>query len=241
MKITVLVCAGLLLLPTVAYSGDQAWFSLLGFSEDGETVVWETGGIQDGSGFQWLNVEILDVDGSISDGRFQHVWDDCIDESPTTESIFAVEERKKNYLDQWKIQFGAFSQPLVFYPLTDLGASRDTVIFCLEKYVPDFNSGEITLTLLNKPADIEQTYPEWFDAPVTPVLKIQTNGDSQVFFSENTVPEQWTMTMSYSIHAIFRNPVIPDNIIVVLNTTEPGFEGPNGRFRVVSGEMIDID
>jgi len=227
----------LLLLSTLAYSGDQAYFELTGFSASGQYLSWETGGIQDGSGFQWASLEILNTQTSMQEENFEYVWDEYIDEFPSETDMLNFEKEKENICNAWGIDLNEVYEPLVFYPLTDLGVNRDTVTFCLEKYVPDYHSGEITLTLLNKPADIEQSYPEWFPPPVTPVLQIKVNEEESVFFQENTVPEECSFSMSYGIYAIYRNPILPENLIVVLGTTEPGFEGPNGRFRVVSGSI----
>lgn len=226
-----------LLLSTSAYSGDQAYFELTGFSASGQYLAWETGGIQDGSGFQWASLEILNTQTSTQEENVEYVWDEYVDEFPSEADMLDFEKEKEGIYNAWGIEINKVSEPLVFYPLTDLGVKRDTVTFCLEKYVPDYHSGEITLTLFNKTADIEQSYPEWFPPPVTPVLQIQINEEESVFFQESTVPDEWSYSMSYSIYAIYRNPILPENLIVVLSSTEPGFEGPNGRFRVVSGSL----
>ena len=235
LKRSIFVCLTLFLMVSSAYAGDQASFRLYGFSEDGQQVAWQSGGIQDGSGFKWIELEVLNTQTSSREDVFANVWDEYIDELPDMEDLAAFGESKEEMFFFWEIDLNQNHEPLVYYPMTDLGAERNTVSFCLENYVPDYNSGEITLTLYNKPANIEQNYPEWFPPPVTPVLHIQIDEEESVFFQESTVPEEWSMAMSYGIYAVYRNPVLPENLIVVLNSTEPGFEGPNGRFRVVSG------
>ena len=223
--------------PSRAYSGDQAWFELVGFSPNGEYVAWETGGIQDGSGFQWISAEVLNSQTSIQEERFSHVWDDCIDESPDLADLHSIEEKIAEIWSDRGIESDIYFEPLVYYPLTDLGVSRDTVVFCLQNYVPDYHSSEITLTLANKPAGIPQDYPDWFPPPVTPVLEISMNEEEYIFFKEDPISESWGMSMSYGIYAVYSNPYLSENLVVVLASTGPGFEGPNGRFRVITGSL----
>lgn len=237
LRFNAIVYLTLFLIVSFAYGGDQASFRFYGFSEDGQYVVWESGGVQDGSGFKWVELEVLNTQTSLREEVFSHVWGEYIDELSDMEDLSVLGESKEDLFLFWKINLNQNYEPLVFYPLTDLGAQRDTVAFCLENYVPDYHSGEITLTLFNKPARIEQNYPDWFPPPVTPVLYIEFNGEESLFFQESTVPEEWSLSMSYGIYAVYRNPILPENLIVVLASTEPGFEGSNGRFRVVSGRL----
>ena len=53
--------AGLALLTAPAFAGDAAQFQPLGFSEDGRYFAFEEYGIQDGSGFPYANITILDT------------------------------------------------------------------------------------------------------------------------------------------------------------------------------------
>ena len=223
-----------------AYSGDLAWFKLVGFSPDGEYVAWETGGIQDGSGFEWIEAEILNSHTSTQEEQFRHVWDECIDELPTLTELRAVEEKIEGMRSGWGIGFDRFFEPLVYHPLTDLGVRRDTVVFCLQNYMPDYHSGEIVLTLANKPAGVPQDYPDWFPPPVTPELEISMNGEEYIFFKEHPASERWRMSMGYGIYAVYSNPYLSENLVVVLASTEPGFEGSNSRFRVITGTLRSV-
>ncbi len=236
-SVLILLFASLSLLPSLAFSGDQASFHLIGFSPDGEYIGWKTGGIQDGSGFQWVTVEVLETQTSLQMEKFRYVWDDCTDELPDLADLSTIEEKIGGICSVWGVETELLSEPLVYHALTDLGVRRDTVLFCLESYVPDYHSGEITLTLANKPAGIPQNYPDWFPPPVTPVLQVSVNGEEHTFFEEDVIPESWRLSMGYGIYAVYSNPFFPENLVVVLASTEPGFEGPNGRFRVVTGTL----
>ncbi len=225
--------------PADVNAGDQAVFHLIGFSPCGEYAAWRTGGIQDGSGFQWVACEVLNTHTSLQVDYHRHVWDEYLDELPDSTTLSETDRKIEDLCSLWEIDLEQPCTPLLYHFLTDLGVRRDTVLFCLQNYVPDYHSPEITLTLRNEPADIEQNYPEWFPAPVTPLLEIYMNGQKNIFFQETTIPDCWRMSTSYGIYAVYRNPYIQNNLLIVLNSTEPGFEGPNGRFRVVSGKLSD--
>lgn len=234
-KYLVPACIFFLSLP--GFSEDQAWFRMVGFSPDGEYAAWKMGGVQDGSGFQWVELEILSTESSLQVDRYRNVWDEYVDEFPGEADLASSEEDILELCSKYGIEPGICDSPLVYHPLTDLGANGDSVAFCLEIYSPRYNSGEILLTLTTLPADIEQDYPDWFPSPVTPILHVSQDGTSNVFFSEEAFKQQYTMDFDYNIAAIYRNPVIDNSLLVVLHTTRPGFEGPDGRFRVVCGNL----
>lgn len=220
-----------------ALSEDQASFRLLGFSEDGAYVAWEMGGVQDGSGFQWTELEILDTESSLHADGFRHMWDECVDELPGEADVASIEYCILDLCREYGIQSGNYDAPLLYHPLTDLGVKGDTVVFCLESYSPRYNSGEIVLTLTALSADMDQGYPDWFPPPATPVLHITEAGEEHLFFSEDVLPERHSMNFAYSFAAVYSNPQVNNSLLVVLHSTRPGFEGPDGRFRVVSGSI----
>ncbi|MCK5036781.1 MAG: hypothetical protein KAS73_12880 [Candidatus Sabulitectum sp.] len=232
-----LVQVCLLMISSQAVSEDLAWFRIIGFSEDGVYAAWEMGGIQDGSGFQWVEAEVLDTETSLEAARYRHVWDEGVDELPSAEDVAAVEQNILDLCEKYGIRSGSYESALVYHPLTDLGVNGDTVVFCLERYSPRYNSGEIILTLALMPADVEQGYPDWFDSPVTPVLHTVCDGERKLFFSEDTVQGQHVLSFDYSIAAVYKNPGIENSFLVVLHSVRPGFEGPDGRFRVVCGSI----
>ncbi|MCK5786620.1 MAG: hypothetical protein KAH54_08700 [Candidatus Sabulitectum sp.] len=238
MKVTKFFSAfpiSLILITTTALSSDQAWFRMLGFSEDGEYAAWEMGGIQDGSGFQWIELEILDTGSSAQVERYRYVWDELVDELPDEEDVASIDLEILDICREYGIQPGSYESPLVLHPMTDLGVSGDSVAFCLESYTPNYNSGEILMILSLLTAEIEQGYPEWFPPPAMPVLHVVEDGATALFFSGKLVQERFSLDFSYSIAAVYRNPVVCNSLLVVLHSIRPGFEGPDGRFRVVSG------
>lgn len=215
------------------YGSDQAWLRLVGFSQDGVYAAWETGGVQDGSGFPWLRVEVINTETSLPEKALYKVWEEeCINPDPALTGGMTAD-----LCAEFEIEEGSIGDPLIFHPVTDLGVSPDTVSFCLEHYFPGYNSGRLTMVLENLPAALSQGYPDWFPSPVS--LRITLAGDlGMIFFSEETVPEDYRYVFCYSFAGVYRNPVNNRSLLVVLHTQEPGFEGSDGRFRVVSGAVL---
>lgn len=236
-KKTVWVPVCLFVISFPALSEDQASFRLLGFSGDGDYAAWEMGGVQDGSGFRWIELEVFDTESSLRVDGFTRVWDEYVDELPDSADIASADEEIREMCRKYGIQSDGFESPLVYHPLTDLSVCSDSVVFCLESYSPNYNSGEITLTLSTLPADMDQDYPDWFPPPATPVLHIRESGEKHLFFNEDVLPEQHSMNFAYSIAAVYHNPRVNNTLLVVLHSRKPGFEGPDGRFRVVSGSI----
>lgn len=220
-------------------SEDQAWFQMVGFSEDGNYAAWQMGGVQDGSGFQWIDFGILSTESSEQMDRYYHVWDDYVDELPGETDLSSSEEDILELCRKYDIKPGTYDSPLVYHPLTDLSANGDSVFFCLETYSPMYCSDEILITVSLLPAEMEEGYPDWFPSPVTPILHVFQDSDSTscLFFREEASLQRSTMEYDYNIAAVYRNPVIDNSLLVVLHSTRPGFEGPDGRFRVVCGSI----
>lgn len=229
--------ACLFALAAPALSADQAWFRFRGFSEDGTLAAWETGGIYDGSGFPWVRFEVLSTESSLTQTEIQTVWEDYEDELPKKALQESIEREMSDVCREFGIIPGNIGDLLVYHPVTDLAAAPDSAVFCLQSYSPSYNSGEITVVLKSVPAEQKPGYPDWFPSPVSPVLEITAGGEKQCLFSEEQPPEQYEMCFGYRIAAIYSNPADSRSLLVVLHAEEPGFEGSDGRFRVVSGSF----
>ena len=220
--------AVVLLVCLSAYGADQAWFRLLGFSADGRFLAWEEGGVQDGSGFSWLRVVVLATETSTEVESSYQVWEDELNEPE--EGFFQSE---KNRL---LMKFGIDTppgEPLIYRPLTDLNPQGDSLRFCLEYFCPGCWADEYVLLLEQTPVGYEEGYPDWFPEPVILSLTV----DDKCFFNEEEPPEEYGYVFGYGIAGIYRNPFAGNELVVTLHSVVPGFEGADGRFRVVSGVL----
>ena len=233
MQTGITVC--LLIFATAALSTDQAWFKFRGFSEDGTCAAWETGGVHDGSGFPWIRFEVIDTESSIPLAEMEMVWEDFEDEIRENASQDSIEQEITDTCNAFGILPENTGGILVNHPVTDLGVSPDTVIFCFESYSPSYNSGEITAVLRTLSAEQKLDYPEWFPTPVALAIDVIVNGEKQCVFSEEQPPDRYAMCFDYRIAAIYSNPAWNGSLLFVLHSEQPGFEGSDGRFRVVSG------
>ncbi|HOP25763.1 MAG TPA: DUF2259 domain-containing protein [Candidatus Sabulitectum sp.] len=220
--------APILIAALCAQAADQAWFRLAGFSSDGEYLAWESGGVQDGSGFPWLRVVILDTGTSREvESSLMVLEDEFADPD-----LGVFQNRRNDLLMEFGIEVPP-EEPLVYRPLTDLTVQGDSLRFCLEYYCPGYWSDEYLLCLITNSLGYDKDYPDWFPEPVS--LELSLSG--QEFFSEETPPEEYRYVFGYGFAAVYRNPVLANRLAAVLHTVVPGFEGADGRYRVVSGEL----
>ncbi len=218
----------LLVAAVCSRAADQAWFRLAGFSSGGEYLAWETGGVQDGSGFPWLRVVILDTGTSREVESSLMVLEDEF----ANPDLGVFQNRRNDLLMEFGIEVPP-EEPLVYRPLTDLTAQGDSLPFCLEYHCPGYWSDEYMLRLATTPLGYDKDYPDWFPEPVS--LELALSGE--LFFSEPEPPEEYRYVFGYGFAAVYRNPVLANRLAVVLHTVVPGFEGADGRYRVVSGEL----
>jgi hypothetical protein len=220
--------APILIAAVCSQAADQAWFRLSGFSSDGEYLAWESGGVQDGSGFPWHRVVILDTGTSREVESSLMVLEDEFADG--VEGLF--QNRRNDLLMEFGIEVSP-EEPLVYRPLTDLTVQGDSLPFCLEYHCPGYWSDEYTLRLAIIPLGYDEDYPDWYPEPVSMELTLSGQG----FFSETMPPDEYSYVFGYGFAAVYRNPVLANRLAVVLHTVVPGFEGSDGRYRVVSGEI----
>lgn len=223
----------------------------LGFSDDGSHAAMLEHWINDGSGCPAARVTVMSVDDEVpvlmtsliwpefrmheyeaGGGSIQRGW------NPARDSLM---EMSRPLLDSLGIGEGSFTRCL-HHPLTDLGAEDDVAEFALWAMSPTYFGRTMTLRLEEELWEPEQR-PEWFDMvspPVTlgftltgsegEVLARHADGPAEVRFTQDR------FVSDYRIMDVFcwggNGP-----LAVVLNTEEPGFEGPDGMFRLL---MVDL-
>ncbi len=216
---------------TAGYCADQAWFRLTGFSSNGRYLMWETGGVHDGSGFPWISMEVLDLTDGRQVAEFSRVWED----SECSDPDFTIADSAgKELCLAFDIQRENWQEPIVYYPVTDLSNPRDTTSFCLEMYCPEYNSGELKLVVSSEPGKPGEGYPDWFPPPAHLTVELGNDEKFFVLFSEETLSEKYSLFFSYELAGIWRNPFNSSSLLILLHGKTPGFEGASGRYRAVA-------
>ena len=226
----------LALLASPALAGDAAQFNSLGFSEDGRYFAFEEYGIQDGSGFPYANLTILDVaeDAWAAGSPFRVRLED--DTASLTDARDEARTQAEPHFDTL-----AIATPALTVALNGDGepAGDGSLLgFGKPGYGLEAIQDPATLTLTT-------TLPEYtgpctaeygFDPPVGYVLTLETGEGATELHADAAVPASRGCTVAYRLYGVFApldwagKGLTP---VAVLSVYTNGFEGPDRRFIAV--------
>ncbi len=230
----------------VSSAASLASVEFLGFSDDGRYVAMEQYWIADGSGFPGAEIVILSVPDNIIIRKFEVPWTEgmmfidgvemCYENSmnPARKTVL---EDSESFLDSLGISPGNKGVHCICHPLTDTDAEPESVSFVTWVGSLMYRGPEYSLSILNH-RRMPDSPPDWlsmFDTPaLLEVLITDSNGSNIVMHLLDESPQPgYEYVSSYRIRDIY---VYNDSLVaIILNTTEPGFEGPDGMFRMVTG------
>lgn len=239
----------LFLAVSASSAASVASVEFLGFSVDGRYAAMEQYWIEDGSGFPGAKIAVMSVaDNSIirnfeihwtEDQMFEDGAEMCYENTmnPARETVLCYAE---SFLDSLDISLESEGVHCVCHPLTDTGTDPENVLFVTWVGSPMWMGPEFSLSLQNH-QEIPESSPEWlsmFDTPVLlEVLITDENGSEVMHLHDNSPQPGYMYVSNYRIRDVY---VYDDSLIaIILNTTEPGFEGPDGMFRMVTGVIRD--
>lgn len=227
---------GFALLAGPALAGDAAQFNPLGFSEDGRYFAFEEYGIQDGSGFPYANLTILDVadDSWAAGSPFRVRLED--DAASLSDARDAARAQAEPHFDSF-----AIATPVLTVALNGDGepaGDGSLLAFGKPGYGLDGLQDAATLTLTTTLPDYSGpcTTDYGFDPPVGYVLTLETAGGSTELHADQSVPASRGCTVAYRLYGVFApldwayKGLTP---VAVLSVYTQGFEGPDRRFIAV--------
>ena len=225
---------GLVLLAAPAMAGDRAAIDFIGYSKDSRYFAFEEFGIQDGSGFAYSNIYLLDLSSD------QWVTGTPIrvqaeDEKPTLAAMRA------EALDQAAapLEKAGISVPVEIAALLGDGvpdADGESLTFG----APSYGIGTVAemSTVALTTFDSTSTLPcaEWTEnPPLGFALTLNTDGTSRELQRDETVPESRNCPQAYRLYGV----VLPfgatdiGNGVAIVSVYPLGFEGPDRRFIAV--------
>ena len=227
--------AGLLaLLVLPAQAGDRAQLDLIGYSEDGSYLAFEEFGVQDGSGFAYSNIFVIDlIDDSWAVGTPVRVIAE--DEYVPLQEIRAeAAEKAANYITTLGIEV-----PAEFVATVGDGAPQNDgqqLAFGL----PGFGVGDVRgkheLQLSRFGTSSATPCLEWFGSPPRGFqLTIEDEAGQRVVHRDDSLPRSRGCPVDYRLFGVVV-PVDADPLphaVAVISVYTFGFEGPDRRFIVV--------
>ncbi|GLQ53443.1 DUF2259 domain-containing protein [Devosia nitrariae] len=216
----------------IACAGDRALLDVIGYSPDARYFAFEEFGIQDGSGFPYANVYVIDVE---TDG-----W------APGTPVRVRIEDEAAGLADarreartEAKAALTAIEAPADVWALVGDG-EMDAEAKTLDFGRPSYERGAVIesyrLDLETFEAPAGEPCQDWFEqAPLGYALTLAGPDGERLVHRDERVPRSRGCPFDYRIHAIVAPMDAPDleAVIAILSVYPGGFEGPDRRFLAV--------
>jgi predicted secreted protein len=228
------VVATLALLAIPAVAGDRALVDIIGYSEDGRYFAFEEFGIQDGSGFAYSSIYVVDL------STDSWVVGTPIREQADDEGVSLSQIRAEVQLQaQPDIEGFDISRPAEYAALLGDGApgtDGKTLRFGSPGFGPGEVSGDYELHLSTFATTAAAPCAEWFSVdPMGYQLVIADNGSERLIHRDGALPRSRGCPVTYRLHGV----VLPFNAgsisdaVALISVYPGGFEGPDRRFIAV--------
>ena len=219
----------------------------LGFSDDGMFAAMEQCWISDGSGAPGAELIIKSVPDDSVVHRYRILWSEELLYADGMEKVFlnsdnpardSIHGLSQAFLDSLGIFPENTGVHCIHHPLTDRDAVPDRVSFVTWLGTFSYMGPEYILQLRNNP-EMPESPPEWlsmFDCPVLLETIITDQYGNTLMFQKDASPEPgYEYVSEYRIRDVY---VEGDSLTaIILNTVEPGFEGADSRFRMITGVL----
>lgn len=224
------VLGALLALVAPAWAGDRAGVDFIGFSEDGAYFAFEEFGIQDGSGFAYADLYVIDMaaDKWVKGTPVRIRVDD------ENISLGEVRARARKQAQPVLDRLG-LDMPVEVLALNGdgaLGADPGQFRFGLPGFGRDEPRGDHMLTLASHDAKSPLPCADWFGMPP---MGFMLTLDDRVVHDEAQIPESRGCAQEYRLYGVvqpFWAQTI-DKAVAIIAVYPGGFEGPDRRFIAV--------
>ncbi|GHA22846.1 hypothetical protein GCM10007989_17870 [Devosia pacifica] len=226
--------SGATLVAGPATAGDRALLDVIGFSEDSRYFAFEEYGIQDGSGFAYSNIYVIDLNAD----RWAADTPVRIRDDESMHGLRAIRRQASDTIQP------VMSDLEITEPAETLALNADGELsaddYQLNFGLPPYGLGEVrgieTLRLESFKAPTVEPCSEWFDiAPLGFRLSIERDGAITSLFEDETVPASRGCPYGYRLYGVFLPFEEQDTEagVAVISVYPGGFEGPDRRFIAV--------
>lgn len=231
-----LIAAAGALAPIAAQAGDFADRALLGFSPDGRYFAFEEYGIQDGSGFPYSNIFLIDT-----------TTDEWVTGTPirvlTEGEGPPLSETRSESADRFRPllverQIGAPGSIVAANPLTETSANPHFVSFTSQRFSSKQDRGyelalqDYQLAAPNCP-DFGEPYKGFQLTMIDPARR------QRILARDERIPGSRNCPLAYAISevVVYKPPGRQPVFAVLISVLSVGFEGPDRRFIAVTGQL----
>lgn len=215
-----------------AFAADSALVNVIGYSQDQRYFAFEEFGIQDGSGFAYSSIYLIDLkEDRWVVGTPIRVQADSEDQT-LGEVRQATADKAAPRLDDLRIDVPAHE--LAAIPDGTPGADGSKLTFGLPGFSgPGSTRGEFTLTLTMFEAISGAPCREWFDSAAIGYAAVMSDlGVTREVHRDSTLPRSRGCPADYRVRAIYA-PFMASDIsrsVAIVSVYSRGFEGLDRRF-----------
>lgn len=210
-----------------AFAADQYNFKLIGFSKDNKKVAFVESVSQDGSGHGVAYVSIIDVKANNLLKKVDY-RDEGVNDEGGSEEVAVQRAIAKANLKSFGIDSSNKGQVLLERLPTDLSSYSNTI------FAQNPNLGRYSLSLTEKTAQADCS-TEWEAKMLKLSLSsVQQPGLNLVMQEDKTLPRSRGCVLGYGISKVIKS---GDSLVVILNKSTPGFEGPDSSFLAITAEV----
>lgn len=236
----------IILMSLAANAGDASDYKSLGFSTNGKYYAFIQDGNQDGSGFYWIELGIIDVAKNQYVGRasiVNELQEDGHDTDDKTKAQFLAQLKSQLKFNTYGFPVAAQEQVLIHRPHFDFSNYTNS-IFSIDYWAQggastDVQTYEILLNEVKAPVTADNDWCDWYPNNMIELrLKKVDLYDEGSFIKDLQIdtqqPKKRACSSKYKVAYAMRS---KDSLAVVLEFSQPGFEGPNYRYMVVTSQM----
>lgn len=227
---------------TTANAGDTADLHILGFSRNGEFFAFEQYGIQDGSGFPYTEIFVIDVIGDSwvkpSPFRLRPDRDAGVGGDP---DAVLTETRAENRANaQPLLQDKAITgkgKMMGFNPRTEIMSDPHKLVVAEQEF---FHPGDdpVDLTLSEYPLPSGECAAYGAETKGFRLTMVH-EGVTRILNEDSSVPRSRKCPLAYRIERFITHfPVeAPPVFVVLIQMDSLGFEGPDRRYLAITGRL----
>ena len=224
----------LCLLATPALAGDRALVDIIGYSENANYFAFEEFGIQDGSGFAYSNIYVVNLEtDSWALGTPVRVM--AQDETASLSQIRAqAQAEASETITALDIDVPAEMVALVGDGAPD--ADGQSLRFGVPGYEPGAVNGDYDLRLSSFRTAAVAPCTEWFSVdPMGYELTISTDGNERLVHRDESLPRSRGCPVTYRLYGVALpfNAGSAEAAVALISVYPGGFEGPDRRFLAV--------
>jgi predicted secreted protein len=224
----------LCLLATPALAGDRALVDIIGYSENANYFAFEEFGIQDGSGFAYSNIYVVNLEtDSWALGTPIRVM--AQDETASLSQIRAqAQAEASETITALDIDVPAEMAALVGDGAP--GADGQSLRFGAPGYEPGAVKGDYELHLSSFRTAAVAPCTEWFSVdPMGYELTISIDGNERLVHRDESLPRSRGCPVTYRLYGVTLpfNAGSAEAAVALISVYPGGFEGPDRRFLAV--------